>query len=101
MLCSSFTSKLYLKLTCFCSFVFCFYITHNFLKNVFPKLILIFLFCLLCDPWQPLTCSLPCCKEFLIGQFLCHPVSVWATRKRKEKKNTQKIKHKKQFQHQH
>lgn len=29
MLCSYFMSKLYLKLTCFCSFVFCFYIESD------------------------------------------------------------------------
>lgn len=35
-------------------------------------------------------CSLPCCKEFLIGQFLCHQVSVWATRKMKKTKKKKK-----------
>ena len=98
MLCSYFMSKLYLKLTCFCSFVFCFYIETDlfcfvlffYFKNEFGLF-----FCLLCDPWQPLTCSLPCCKEFLIGQFLCHPVSVWATRKYEKKKKKKKIDNKK------
>lgn len=100
MLCSYFMSKLYLKLTCFCSFVFCFYIEPD-LFFIF-KMKLDYFFCLLCDPWQLLTCSLPCCKEFLIGQFLCHQVSVWATRKcKKDKKNKQKNYKKRQFQHQH
>lgn len=86
MLCSYFMSKLYLKLTCFCSFVFCFYIEPDLFifKN---ELGLFFVYCV--TPGN--CCSLPCCKEFLIGQFLCHQVSVWATRKcKKTKKKQQK-----------
>lgn len=63
MLCLVFMSKLYLKLTCFCSFVFCFYIE----PDLFFFLIIIFriefgffffFFNLLCDPWQLLQSTL-------------------------------------------
>lgn len=99
MLCSYFMSKLYLKLTCFCSFVFCFYIENLilfcFFCFFFKNGTWIIIFCLPCDPVPPPPlrpappgncCSLPCCKEFLIGQFSCHQVSVWATRKMYKKK---------------
>lgn len=95
MLCSYFMSKLYLKLTCFCSFVFCFYIEPDLFFIFKMNLDYFFVYCV--TPGN--CCSLPCCKEFLIGQFLCHQVSVWATRKckKRQKKNNKK----KRYQHQH
>lgn len=91
MLCLVFMSKLYLKLTCFCSFVFCFYIEPDlfvfFYYYYFRIEFGLFFFVYCVTPGN--CCSLPCCKEFLIGQFLCHQVSVWATRKCKKK--TKKI----------
>lgn len=89
MLCSYFMSKLYLKLTCFCSFVFCFYNESDFFSFFQNELGFFFVYCV--TPGN--CCSLPCCKEFLIGQFLCHQVSVWAIRKcKKDKKKNQQQK---------
>lgn len=89
---SYFVSKLYLKVTCFRSFAF-------ILKLIW-FVFFVFLFKMNLDYYYFLSCvtpgnrcSLPCCKEFLIGQFLCHRVSVWATRKcilKKDKKNNNK-----------
>lgn len=44
MLCSYFMSKLYLKLTCFCSFVFCFYIEN--------LILFWFFFCFFFQKWN-------------------------------------------------
>lgn len=76
---SYFISKLYLRVTCFCSFAIILKLIWFFLF-VFFKMNLDYYYFLYCvTPGN--RCSLPCCKEFLIGQFLCHRVSVWATRK--------------------
>lgn len=45
MLCSYFMSKLYLKLTCFCSFVFCFYIEPDLFFYFQNELGLFFVYC--------------------------------------------------------
>lgn len=93
MLCSYFISKLYLKSIGF-SF-FSLYYFFGFLLTMIFQLNLDFFF-VHCVPLATVDCSLPCCKEFLIGQFLCHQVSVWAkkNRQKRQKKKT------KQFQHQ-
>lgn len=89
---SYFTSKLYLKVTCFRSLnLICFWFFF-ILYFSFSKMNLDYSYCFLYCVTPGSRCSLPCCKEFLIGQFLCHRVSVWATRK---KKKVLKKKHKK------
>lgn len=73
MLCSYFMSKLYLKLTCFCSFVFCFYIEPDLFFYFQNELGLFF--CLLCDPLATVAVYLVV-KSFLLVsscaiKFLC------------------------------
>lgn len=88
-----FVSKLYLKVTCFRSFAFILKLIWVFYFFFFIQNELGYYYFLYCvTPGN--RCSLPCCKEFLIGQFLCHRVSVWATRKcilKKDKKNNKRI----------
>lgn len=117
MLCLVSMSKLYLKLTCFrflsslafvlnkifffrIEFGYKLFFFLNFRSSIFISFFFWFLFCFVYCVTPGNCCSLPCCKEFLIGQFLCHQVSVWATRKCKKTKKKMNFK-KERYQHQH
>lgn len=108
MLCSYFMSKLYLKLTCFCSFVFCFYIENLilfcFFCFFFKNGTWIIIFCLPCDP-APSPPSAPpllatvavylVVKSFLLVssraiKFLCGLLEKCTKKRQKKKKETTK-----------